>query len=490
MNINNIAQRQKRPIKVMQFGEGNFLRAFADYFIDILNEKTDFGGNIAIIKPISFGNLDLFKKQDNLYTVLLRGRKDGNVINTPRIVSSVEKVLDAKDDFDEYMALSHLDTLRFVISNTTEAGITLDENDRFEDLPNTYPGKLTKFLFERFTYFKGDKEKGLIMLPVELIDYNGRELKRCVMALSDIWNLGEEFKNWLNDANVFCSTLVDRIVTGYPRGYADKVCEELGYEDNLVDIGEPFGLWVIESDKDISAELPFAKANLPVIFTDNVKPYKDRKVRVLNGAHTASVLVSYLGGINIVRDMMQDEVFGKMARQIVDTEIVPMVPLPTDEVKDFANGVYERFDNPFIDHELLSISLNSVSKWKARVLPSFKDNYIKHGKTPKLLTFSFAGLLAFYCSSDLREDGLHNKRNDGTEYVIHDDAEVLSYFVRNSDLNSFDYVKAVSTNENLWGEDLSEYLGFCRQVSFYLDKIKENPRYAVEYVLNNENEIL
>ncbi len=478
-------KKADRPIKVMQFGEGNFLRAFADYFIDILNEKTEFDGDIAIVKPIPFGNLDNFKKQDNLYTVVLRGRKEGKVINEPRVVTSVSKVIDAKDDFDEYMALAHLDTLRFVISNTTEAGITLKEDDHFDGLPESYPGKLTKFLFERFTFFKGDKTKGLIMLPVELIDYNGRELKRCVLALADIWNLGDEFKNWLENANVFCSTLVDRIVTGYPRGEVDKICEELGYTDNLVDVGEPFGLWVIESDKDISAELPFAKANLPVIFTDNVKPYKDRKVRVLNGAHTASVLVSYLGGINIVRDMMHDEIFGKMTRQIVDTEIVPLVPLPIEDVKDFANSVYERFDNPFINHELLSISLNSVSKWKARVLPSFKDNYNKNGKLPKLLTFSFAGLLAFYCSSDLREDGLHSKRNNGTEYTVHDNPDVLKIFAENSKKAEEDYVKVIASNIDFWGEDLTKYNNFVKDVTNYLIKIKQNPACAVKYILDD-----
>ncbi len=478
-------QKNERPIKVMQFGEGNFLRAFVDYMIDILNEKTDFNGNVAIVKPISFGSLENFKKQDNFYTVVLRGRENGEVKNDGRIITSVGKVLDAEADYGEYMSLAHLDTLRFVVSNTTEAGITLDENDHFEDLPDTYPGKLTKFLYERFTYFKGDNEKGLIVLPVELIDYNGRELKRCVMALSDIWNLGEEFKNWLQNANVFCSTLVDRIVTGYPRGYADKVCGELGYEDNLVDIGEPFALWVIESDKDISAELPFSECGLPVVFTDNVKPYKDRKVRVLNGAHTASVLVSYLGGINIVRDMMQDETFGKMARQIVDTEIVPMVPLPIEDVKKFADSVYERFDNPFIDHELLSISLNSVSKWKARVLPSFKDNYNKNGKLPKLLTFSFAGLLAFYCSSDLREDGLYSKRNDGTEYVVHDNPDVLKFFSENAGLPEEKYVEAVASNTDFWGEDLTNYDGFTEDVTNYLIKIKQSPVCAVKYILED-----
>ena len=478
-------EKVNRPIKVLQFGEGNFLRAFVDYFIDILNEKTDFNGNVAIVKPISFGSLNNFKKQKNLYTVLLRGRQNGEVVNASRVISSVQKVIDAKDDYDEYMELAKLPSLRFIVSNTTEAGITLDENDNFDGLPSTYPGKLTKFLFERFKAFGGDKEKGLIILPVELIDNNGKELKRCVLALSKIWNLGEDFVEWLNTANVFCSTLVDRIVTGYPRGYADKVFDELGYEDNLVDIGEPFALWVIESDKDISDELPFEKAGLPIVFTGDVKPYKQRKVRVLNGAHTASVLVSYIGGINIVRDMMNDEIFGTMARKIVDTEIVPNVPLPIDDVKDFADSVYERFDNPFIDHELLSISLNSVSKWRARVLPSFKDNYNKNRKIPKLLTFSFAGLLAFYCSADLREDGLHSNRNDGTEYIVHDDADVLKIFAENSIKSEEDYVKVIASNVDFWGEDLTKYDNFVSDVTNYLIKIKQSPVCAVKYILED-----
>ena len=261
---------------------------------------------------------------------------------------------------------------------------------------------------------------------------------------------------------------------------ATLLAAEYGCEVHLVSL---YDETVIESDKDISSELPFEKANLPVVFTDNVKPYKDRKVRVLNGAHTASVLISYLGGINVVRDMMSDEVFGKMIKTIVDNEIVPMVPLAMEDVKAFADSVYERFDNPFINHELLSISLNSVSKWRERVLPSFKDNYNKNRKVPTLLTFSFAGLLAFYRSSDLRDDGLHAKRNDGTEYIVHDNKEVLSYFSNNCKMNNFDYVKAIASNENFWGEDLSEYLGFCRKAALYLEKIEEDPRQATKYVL-------
>ncbi|MEE1074290.1 MAG: tagaturonate reductase, partial [Acutalibacteraceae bacterium] len=333
-NIKDMAiKKNNHPIKVLQFGEGNFLRAFVDYMIDIANEKGVFDGSIAIAKPISFGNLQAFCEQDNLYTVVLRGKENGEVVNDSRIITSVSKVLDCADDYEEYMALARLDTLRFVVSNTTEAGIVLDEKDSFDGLPSTYPGKLTKVLFERYTAFSGAKDKGLIILPVELIEENGKKLKECVMALCDVWNLPYEFKAWVNENNVFCSTLVDRIVTGYPRGYADKVCEELGFDDKLVDIGEPFALWVIESEKDISGELPLDKIGLPVIFTDNHKPYKERKVRVLNGAHTSSVLAGYLYGLDIVRDCMSDNLMGKFIRRVVNDEIVPQVNLPLEEVK-------------------------------------------------------------------------------------------------------------------------------------------------------------
>ncbi|MBO5358779.1 MAG: tagaturonate reductase [Clostridia bacterium] len=483
MNIlDKVTAKAEYPIKVMQFGEGNFLRAFVDYMIDIANEKGVFDGSIAIVKPISFGSLDMFKEQNNLYTVLLRGKENGEVINSSRIITSVSKTLDCAEDYDEYMALAKLSTLRFIVSNTTEAGIVLDENDSFEGLPSTYPGKLTKFLYERYVAFNGAKDKGLIILPVELIEENGKKLRECVFALSDIWNLPADFKNWLNDSTVFCSTLVDRIVTGYPRGYAEKVCEELGYEDKLVDIGEPFALWVIESEKDISGELPLDKIGLPVVFTDNHKPYKERKVRVLNGAHTSSVLAGYLYGLDIVRDCMSDETMGRFIRQVVMDEIVPQVNLSLDEVKDFANSVFERFENPFIDHALLSISLNSVSKWRARVLPSFKDYCKNNGKLPKLITFSFAALLAFYSANDLREEGLYAKRGNGDEYVIHDDKAVLEFFAENC--GKADLVKKACQNLDFWGEDMSLYDGFVDAVSVWYDKLIANAADAVKEVLN------
>lgn len=481
MNIKEKAIKTEYPIKVAQFGEGNFLRAFVDYMIDIANEKGVFGGSIAIIKPIEFGNLDAFCEQDNLYTVVLRGKENGKVVNDSRIITSVSKTLDCVKDYDEYMSLARLDTLRFVVSNTTEAGIVLDKKDTIEGLPTTYPGKLTKFLYERYTAFNGAEDKGLIILPVELIENNGEKLKECVLALADIWNLPKEFKYWVKSSNIFCSTLVDRIVTGYPRGYADKVCAELGYEDKLVDIGEPFALWVIESERCIREELPLDKIGLTVVFTDNYKPYKERKVRVLNGAHTSFVLVGYLYGLDIVRDCMRDNIMGEFVRKVVIEEIVPQVNLPLDDVKAFAESVFERFENPFIDHALLSISLNSVSKWKARVLPSFKDYYNKNGSLPKLITFSFAALLAFYSSNDLREDGLYAKRANGDEYVIRDDNTVLEFFAKNS--GKVDFINNICANTDFWGEDLTQYSGFTYTVLYWYEKIKANTFDAVNEVL-------
>ena len=483
-NLNSkMIQKTERPIKVVQFGEGNFLRAFVDYMIDVANEAGVFDGNIAIVKPISFGSLEMFEKQDNLYTVVLRGKENGKTVNDSRIVTSVSKVMDCKENYEDFMGLARLETLRFVVSNTTEAGIVLDKNDSMEGLPATYPGKLTKFLYERYTAFNGDANKGLIILPVELIENNGGKLKECVLALCDIWNLPKEFKNWVKDVCVFCSTLVDRIVTGYPRNEVAAICEELGYQDNLVDVGEPFGLWVIESDKDISAELPLDKAGLPVVFTNNQKPYRERKVRVLNGAHTSSVLAGYLYGLDIVRDCMHDEIMGKYVRQVVMDEIVPQVPLPLDEVKAFAASVFERFENPFIDHALLSISLNSVSKWKARVLPSFKDYVAAKGELPKLITFSLAALFAFYSSEDLRDGTLYAKRADGTQYEIHDDAYVLEFFAANSGKDVNEFTKAALSNDKFWGEDLSKYEGMEETVANWLALIKTDAKAALEKVL-------
>ena len=478
--ITELTQKTNRPVRVVQFGEGNFLRAFVDYFIDILNEKTDFNGSVAIVKPISYGTLERFEKQNCLYTVLLRGKENGETVNAHRIITSVDRAVDGAETWQNLADLAKCPTVRFVISNTTEAGIVLDESDVMDGVPTTYPGKLTKFLYERYLAFSGAKDKGLILLPVELIEDNGKKLRTCVLRLSEIWKLPEEFVKWVEEACIFCSTLVDRIVTGYPAAEAESICSNLGYHDELLDVGEPFGLWVIESDYDLRKELPFEQAKIPVIFTDNQKPYRERKVRILNGAHTSSVLGAWLYGKNIVRDMMNDAVTGAFVRKTVLEEIAPQVPLKKEDAEAFADAVFERFENPFIDHKLLDISLNSVSKWKARVLPSLKDHYAKNHALPKGLTFSFAALLAFYSSQDLQSDGLHACRNDGTPYVIRDDKSVLEFFATKSNLPAEEFVRAVAENTAFWGEDLTQYEGFVSIVEESLIALRKDPCSALK----------
>lgn len=482
-SINEIVlNRQNRPIRVVQFGEGNFLRAFPDYMIDIANGKGVFDGDVAVVKCGPSGNLDRFKKQDNLYTVILRGKENGEVVNLPHIVTCIQKALDCRADYGEYMHLAELDSLRFVISNTTEAGIVLDTTDCFEGVPKTFPGKLTQFLFSRYTAFGGAEDKGLIILPVELIDENGKQLKACVLALSEAWNLPEGFSRWVNTACIFCNTLVDRIVTGYPFDEAEQVCRDLGYTDALLDVAEPFGLWVIESQKDICCEFPLDRAGLPVLFTDNQKPYKDRKVRILNGAHTSAVLLGWLSGLEIVRECMQDQTL-RAFMEMALSEIKPTVKLPQQEVEDFTDSVFERFENPFIRHKLLDISLNSVSKWRARVLPSFKDCYNANGEIPKALTFSFAALLAFYSSDKLENGVLKAKRSDGTEYCIKDGARELRFFCENAGKPTEQFVMLAAQETSFWGEDLSKYHGFTEAVAGYLREIRTDAKQAVQKLL-------
>ncbi len=464
--------KKDRPVKVLQFGEGNFLRGFVDYMIDIANEKGEFDGNIVLVKPIEFGSLERFKNQDCLYTVSLRGITDGKAEVKNRVITSVADTADAINEYEKYSAYARLDTLRFIVSNTTEAGIVYDANDRFDYLPpHTFPGKLTKFLYERFEYFKGAPDKGLVMLPVELIDDNGIHLKECVNAQIDNWNLGEEFKKWVNDCCIFCSTLVDRIVTGYPRGEDESLWQEWGYRDELIVTGEPFALWVIECPKDISGEFPLDKAGLPVIYTDNQKPYKQRKVRILNGAHTSFVLASYLCGNDIVLQSMEDEDVLSFIKETVYGEIIPTLDLPKKDLEDFADAVMTRFRNPYVKHALLSISLNSVSKWRARCMPSLLEYVKREGKLPKHLAFSLAALMAFYTGKEIKDGALIGNRNN-EEYRIMDDAAVLEFFKENSGKDAETFTEAFLSSEDFFGEDLTKVEGLKDAVAADLNDIR------------------
>ncbi len=473
-SIRSAAQKTSRPIRVVQFGEGNFLRAFVDHMIDIANERGEFNGSVAVVKPTGRGNLDSFDAQDCLYTVILRGREQGEVVNTARLITCIDHAVSPYADPDCLKRLGEMDALEFIVSNTTEAGIALTGSEQPDDAPaDSFPGKLAQLLYARYLHFSGDPAKGVTILPTELIEKNGQTLKACILTLADRWNLKEGFVRWLEEACIFCDTLVDRIVTGYPGDEAEKLCKELGYEDILLDVGEPFGLWVIECrDPDaLKARLPLDRAGLPVVFTKDLTPYRERKVRILNGAHTSSVLAAYLAGEEIVRGMMHNPLTRAFLDRAVYDELLTTVNLPEDEVRAFAAAVMERFDNPFIDHRLLAISLNSVSKWKSRVLPALKEAVKSTGKLPGALVFSLAALAAFYTPVEQGENCLMGRRGEAL-YPIRDSRETLDFFwARRGRICTADFARELLARADFWGEDLNGIPGLTGAVSKWLSVI-------------------
>lgn len=493
----SITHAVDRPAKVMQFGEGNFLRAFVDYIFDVTNEKTDFNGGVVIVKPIEFGTLERFHDQENQYTLQLRGFENGQPKEITRQITSVVDAVAAIEDYDKFMAYGTSEELRFVVSNTTEAGIVFDATDDFNACPpKTYPGKLTKLLFERYKKFNGDKDKGLILLPCELIADNGIELKKCIMQFIELWKLEDGFKDWVNTACSFCPTLVDRIVPGYPRDEAAALCEEWGYEDQLIDRAETFGLWVIESDANLpleklAKELPFKEAGLNVVFTKDHHPYKERKVRILNGSHTSFVLASFLAGNDIVKQSMDDKTIRQYMEETLFDEVIPTLSLSKEDCEEFANAVIERFQNPFVKHKLLDISLNSVSKWEARCMPSFLGYVKKFNKLPKYLTFSIAALMSFYSTQDEAEFNggrcLVGDRN-GEKYNIRDDQFVLDFFKDNSAKAPKEFAHAYLSNTKFFGgEDLSKVAGLEDAITAYITGIRtRGMRAVVTDLVNNK----
>ena len=457
-----------RKETVIQFGEGGFLRGFVDYFFQKLKDQNLFDGSVVIVQPIEKGMCEMLEKQNCEYNLFLRGIDNGQVVDEHTHIDVISRCVNPYTDNAAYMALAENPDFRFIVSNTTEAGIQFVADNKFEDAPaKSFPGKLTQLLYKRFQLGL----KGFIILSCELIDHNGEELEKCCEQYADLWNLGDEFKAWLKKENDFCSTLVDRIVTGYPRDEAEELCKEFGYQDNLIVTGEPFALWVIESAKDISEEFPLPKAGLPVIFTDNQKPYKQRKVRILNGAHTSFVLASYLAGNDIVLESMQDELIFNFMKKTIFEEVIPTLTLPKQDLIDFANAVITRFNNPYVKHALLSISLNSVSKWRARCMPSFLGYIEKEGKLPEHLTFSLAALMAFYTGTEIRDKALIGHRGE-QEYNILDDAAVLEFFAANSSKEPREFAHAVLSNEDFWGQDLSSLAGVEDAVASYLTEIR------------------
>jgi len=459
------------PEKVLQFGEGNFLRAFVNHFIDEMNEKAGFNGKVVVTQPIAQGLANMINEQDGLYTLFLRGSENGQKVNNKRVISCISRCLNPYEDYDALMDCANNPDLRFIVSNTTEAGITYDSSCKFEDKPaSSFPGKLTAFLYKRYQ----NKLPGFIILSCELIDHNGDELRKCVHQYIDQWGLDNDFRLWVDKDNIFCSTLVDRIVPGYPRAEAENICKELGYQDNLIDTAECFGFWVIEGPQSIKDEFPVDIAGLPIIVVDDVTPYKQRKVRILNGAHTSFIMAAYLAGQDIVRDCMDDEVIKGFMNKTIYDEVIPTLELSKDNLMQFASDVSDRFANPFIDHQLLSISLNSTTKFKTRLLPTYNDYIAKFGKAPRHILFAFASLVVFFRGKRGEDD---IALNDSPEYL-----EFWSKLWQNTDVNVI--AETALSASDLWEQNLATDETVSLVAAYISDILKNGERTALQNFLN------
>jgi tagaturonate reductase len=480
-----------RPERVLQFGEGNFLRAFADWMIHRMNGQGLFNGKAVVVQPIEQGLVDAINEQDGLFTLILRGIQGGGQVVQKEIISSISRGLNPYKDWSGFLSCAKNPDLRVIVSNTTEAGIAYYKEPFKQGKPlESFPGKLAAFLYRRFNAFKGAADKGLLVLPCELIEKNGEQLKNIVLTLAKEWDFSKEFENWLNRHVHFFNSMVDRIVTGYPHHEIADLTKELGYEDRLLDTGEIFHLWVIEGDRAFGDELPFKKAGLNVIWVDDLTPYRSRKVRILNGVHTMTVPVSFLYGLDTVKESIDDGAVGNFMRQAIFKEIIPMLDLPDFEKNSYAQSVIERFQNPFIRHQLIDISLNSVSKFKTRCLPTLLDYMEKRGEAPKITGFSLAALIAFYRGGRMENHKLVAQRQDG-EYRIADDGDVLAFFLnawsnyRSEDPGALKgLVKKVLGNTGFWDMDLNRLPGLCEFVSGQLASIlQKGPRQALLEIL-------
>ncbi|MCQ2160964.1 MAG: tagaturonate reductase [Bacteroidales bacterium] len=477
-NLNRrTVQAQSRPDKIIQFGEGNFLRAFVDWIIWNTNKATDFNAGVVVVQPIEKGMVDVLNSQDGLYHVNLQGIDNGKPVDSIEMIDVINRGINPYRDFDDYIALAENPDIRFVISNTTEAGIAYDPSCRLEDMPaSSYPGKLVQLLYHRYEFFKGDVSKGLIIFPCELIFLNGKELKKCIYQYIDLWNLGEGFKAWFEQAcGVYC-TLVDRIVPGYPRDTIGQILDRIGIEDKMVVKAEIFHLWVIEAPEEIAEEFPAPKAGLNVLFVPSEAPYHARKVTLLNGPHTVLSPVGYLSGLDTVRECVEDELIGKFVRKVMFGELLETLDLPKAELEQFANAVLERFVNPYVKHFVTSIMLNSFPKYKTRDLPGLKTYLERKGSLPEGLVLGLAAIITYYKGG---------KRGD-VEIIPNDDAAIMALL---KDLwASGDCAKVaegvLAASDLIWGENLNLIPGLTAAVTEKLELIAaKGMRAAVESII-------
>ncbi|WP_303691497.1 tagaturonate reductase [Megamonas hypermegale] len=461
--------KNNRPEKIIQFGEGNFIRAFMDWMVQQMNKQGTFNGSVVAVQPTPRGRVvGKLNAQDGLFTVILRGIQDGQTVNSSEIINCVSRGINPYTNWNDVLKCAENPDMEFVFSNTTEAGLTYNPDDRADmQPPLSYPAKLTLFLYHRYEYFYGAPDKGMYIIPCELLEDNGNLLRNILLRYCDDWKLPEEFKTWLTKCNKFYNSLVDRVVSGYPKDEIETITAELGYEDTLIACGEPFHFLALEGDESLSEKLPFIKSGLNVVIEKDITKYRQRKVRLLNGGHTANVPASFLAGLDTVAEMMNDEITGRFARQTIKNIILPSVSMDKQMLEDFAAAVIERFQNPFIKHQLLSILLNCTSKFKVRVLPSLLEYQEKFGTFPQNLCFSFAAYIYLYKS---------NERN-GQPFEFTDDTAALDKLhaawklYDNSLTGANSVAERILGDSDLWDKDLTVYPELVRDVGKYLYEI-------------------
>lgn len=456
-----------RPERIIQFGEGNFLRAFIDWIVYHMNEKTDFNGSVVVVQPIEKGMTCQLMEQDCLYHVNLQGLDKGETVNSLTCIDVISRAMNPYEQFEDFLKLAEQPDIRFVISNTTEAGIAFDPTCRLDDRPAaSYPGKLTQLLYHRYRTFGGDRSKGLIVFPCELIFLNGHKLKEVIYQYIELWKLEDDFKIWFEETCGVYATLVDRIVPGFPRNDIGNIQEKLQYEDRMVVQGEVFHLWVIEAPEHVAQEFPAHLAELNVLFVPSEVPYHERKVTLLNGPHTVLSPVAFLSGIDIVRDACQHKVIGKYIRQVMYDELMETLNLSKTELKQFADDVWERFCNPFVDHHVTSIMLNSFPKFKTRDLPGLKTYLERKGILPQGLVLGLAAIITYYKGGE---------RSDGTTIIPNDAPEIMTLLKELWATGSCRQVaEGVLAARLLWDEDLNEIPGLTAALTWYLNKIQAN----------------
>ena len=476
LNRTSAPQAKRYTEKIIQFGEGNFLRAFIEWIIWKTNQKTDFNASVVVVQPIAKGMVGWLNEQDGLYHLNLQGLQNGQPVDSAELIDVISRGINPYEEFDAYLKVAEQPEIRFVISNTTEAGIAFDPSCKLEDKPAaSYPGKLTQLLYHRFKTFDGAKDKGLIIFPCELIFENGKHLKECIRQYIDLWNLGAGFATWFEEACGVYSTLVDRIVPGYPRDTATQLCERVGYQDNLLDKAEIFHLWVIEAPKEVADEFPADKAGLNVLFVPSEAPYHERKVTLLNGPHTVLSPVGYLSGLDTVKECCEDPLIGRFVHRVMYEELLPTLNLPEEELVKFANDVMERFRNPFVKHFVTSIMLNSFPKYRTRDLPGLKTYLERKGTLPEGLVLGLAAICTYYKGG---------KRGD-VEIIPNDDPKIMDLLKELWATGCACAVaKGVLGARFIWDEDLNEIPGLTEKLCADLTLIREKGmRAAVESIL-------